>query len=346
MKLTSSALVALAVVVPTFAQGQTLTFATAGGSFLETVNDACLKPYAEKTGLQIKAVATEDTAAQVRAQMMTKPQWDIVETQPDLVAIGAKAGWFEKLDWSILDPENKLPSFAHVDHAMGFATYSEGIGYRTDRNDGKVMSGWADFWDVEKFPGGRSMRDTPLRNLEYALIADGVPVADIYKLLATEEGVDRAFKKLDEIKPEVKIWWTAGQQPTQYLASGDVAYSTVWNGRIGAAQKDNVPVDFVWDQASMIIAYYSIMKGSPVAKEAHELLRDCWTSAEVSAKVVERIPYASFAPGLYDLLTPEISKQLTTYPANLEKQFVYDGAFWGEHRPALQERWQAWRLEN
>ncbi|MFX7507049.1 extracellular solute-binding protein, partial [Acinetobacter baumannii] len=71
----------------------------------------------------------------------------------------------------------------------------------------------ADFWNVKKFPGPRAMQKTPRTTLEFALIADGVPARDVYRVLGTREGVARAFRKLDEIKPYVKLWGTAGAQP-------------------------------------------------------------------------------------------------------------------------------------
>ena len=56
----------------------------------------------------------------------------------------------------------------------------------------------ADFFDLARFPGPRGLRDSgPKYNLELALIADGVPPWRVYPALATTNGVDRAFAKLD-----------------------------------------------------------------------------------------------------------------------------------------------------
>jgi len=41
------------------------------------------------------------------------------------------------------------------------------------------------------------------------LIADGVEPKDVYKVLGTPAGVDRAFKKLDTIKKNI-VWWESG----------------------------------------------------------------------------------------------------------------------------------------
>ena len=81
----------------------------------------------------------------------------------------------------------------------------------------------------------RGLRKGAKYTLEFALMADGVPVKDVYKVLATKDGQNRAFRKLDQLKPHIQ-WWEAGAQPPQFLASGDVVMSSAYNGRIAAVQ--------------------------------------------------------------------------------------------------------------
>ncbi len=35
---------------------------------------------------------------------------------------------------------------------------------------------------------------------------------ELYDVLGTDEGLDRAFAKLDEIKDAIPVWWTSGAQ--------------------------------------------------------------------------------------------------------------------------------------
>eukprot|EP01034_Spumella_vulgaris_P009574 gene9574-12141_t len=85
-------------------------------------------------------------------------------------------------------------------------------------------------FDTAKYPGKRALQKSPFVNLEWALMADGVAPEDVYKVLGTEEGVTRAFKKLDTIKKDV-VWWESGAQGPQLLADGQVVFATSWNGR-------------------------------------------------------------------------------------------------------------------
>ena len=104
-----------------------------------------------------------------------------------------------------------------------------------------------DFFDLERFPGRRGMRRSPVANLEFALMGDGVPAEEVYAVLDTRAGVERAFRKLDTIKDEV-VWWETGAQPPQMLADGEVLMSTAYNGRIFNAQVlEEQSFVIVWD---------------------------------------------------------------------------------------------------
>jgi len=56
------------------------------------------------------------------------------------------------------------------------------------------------------------MRKTPRNNLEWALMADGVPADGVYAELRTDDGVDRAFDKLETIRDNIR-WWEDGTKP-------------------------------------------------------------------------------------------------------------------------------------
>ena len=106
-----------------------------------------------------------------------------------------------------------------------------------------------------------------------ALAADGVASADIYDVLATDEGVDRAFAKLDTIKDMV-VWWEAGAQPPQLLADGEVAMTTAYNGRIfNAVAGEGKSFEIVWDAQVLDVDMWAIIKGAPNAELAMDFLK-------------------------------------------------------------------------
>ena len=117
------------------------------------------------------------------------------------------------------------------------------------------------------------MRKGAKANLEMALMADGVPAAEVYAMLETPEGVDRAFAKLDTIKADA-IWWEAGAQPPQLLADGEVVMTTAYNGRIfAAAVAEGKPFEVVWDGQVYEYDLFVIPKGAPNLDAAMEFIK-------------------------------------------------------------------------
>ena len=102
-------------------------------------------------------------------------------------------------------------------------------------------------FDLEKIPGKRSLEKKPLANIEWALLADGVALEDVYDMLSTPEGVDRAYAKLDTIKSQV-VWWAKGAVPVQLLADGEVVIASAYNGRLfSGIEEEKQPIAMMWD---------------------------------------------------------------------------------------------------
>lgn len=352
MSFTRRALLASAVLLttfagPAFAQQKELVIAGSGGGLAQVLDQLFDKPFEKETGIRVKALATSDRASALRAMMAAgKPIWDLAELTPFDYAVASMEGWLEPVDWSVADPDNMLPDEAKLKDGAVAATSSTILAQRTDKlPQGKKMASWADFWDVETFPGRRALQDSVLDNLEFALIADGVAKEDVYKVLETPEGVDRAFAKLDEIKPNIAVWWTTGAQSVQLLSDGEVDFASAWNGRITQLRADGVPVEMSWVGGSLKPAYYAIMKGSSNKVEAEKYIRFFLTDPKRGAEFAKAVAYPGMVKGLYDHMTKEESVELPTYPENLAGQFVSDAMFWAKNMSALEERWREWMLE-
>ena len=329
------------------AQAQTtLTYAGSGGGLAQVMQAVFDDPFTAESGIEINALATSDRAAAIRAMMTAgSPTWDVAELNPVDYATASLSGWLEPLDWAVIDPENRLPDAARLTDAGIAATFSTVLAVRTDAlPEGEQMTSWADFWDVERFPGGRALQNSPIDNLEFALIADGVAPADVYEVLATEEGQDRAFAMMDEIRDHVTAWWTAGAQPVQMLSDNEVAYTSAWNGRITALQGEGVPVEINWSGGALKASYVAILRGSANVEAGQQYISFMLTSPERAAQFASMVPYPGLVEGLYDHIDAERGRTMPTFPANIENQFVTDAAFWGMHLGDLQERWEDWML--
>lgn len=321
--------------------------ASGGGVFAEALKRICDDPFTKETGIAVQPMSMQDSTAQIRAQMVSgNVTMDISDASADAIFEASKNGWLEPLDWNRIDPDKRLPDIARHPNGIAFNSFSQVLVARKDKQpEGKTMSSWTDFWNVKAFPGPRSLEDIPVNNLEYALMADGVAPSDVYKILRSPGGIDRAFKKLDEIRPHITIWWTSAQQPLQLLASGEVYYASAYNGRVKPLQRENVPVGIVWNGGSFMVGYHSILKGAKHRDNAYKWLKFCWTDPVRGAEMTKVLPYPGFVPGSLELLPADMQKDLPTYPANLQAQMKFDGEFWNDNRAAIQRGWAQWRLQ-
>ena len=240
-----------------FADGHSkpVTVMSWGGAYTKSQVEAYHKPFTEKTGVKINSVDSDNPAKPIKAQVEAgNVTVDVADVEfSDAVRL-CDEGLLEPIDASALPaaPDGTPASDdfiegALTDCAVANIVWSTIYAYDSSKFSGDKPTTMADFFDTTKFPGKRGLRKGAKVNLEFALIADGVAAKDVYDVLATPEGVDRAFAKLDTIKSEV-VWWEAGAQPPQLLADGEVAMTTAYNGRIfNAAVSEGKPFEIVWD---------------------------------------------------------------------------------------------------
>lgn len=342
------AVFAVAASMQVLASDKVLNVVWSGGTAGEAERKVFVPEFEKKTGAKVEMKASE-LALLAQLESMVKvgdTHWDVAELAGGKLEIAAEKGLLEPLDYSLIDPENKLPDMARSKYGVVWGTYSTVLVQNTSKNPkGAVMKSWKDFWDVKAFPGPRSLRAWPQENLEYALLADGVPKADIYKVLATKEGVERALKKLGELKPYIPVWWENGAQSVQLLADREVFYSTTFNGRVSKLVSDGIPAQIVWNGGALHLAYMGIPKGSKNLALAHEYIKLRVMRPDLGRDYLKYMPYPSFAPGLLDGLPKETIDSLPASPENSELQFVSNTQFWKDNIDRIQERWNEWMLE-
>ena len=284
------------------AGAEELTVMATGGAWQAALHQAWFEPFAKKTGIKFNEQEYTGELGKIKAMVETgNVPIDLVTVETSTVLQGCDAGVLIHLDYSkIADRSKFLPGTA-LDCGVGIDVYGDVLAYDTTvLKEGPTSV--LDIFDTKKFPGKRAMRKAAAQNLEWALMADGVPAADVYKVLGTPEGVDRAFKKLDTIKKDI-VWWDAGAQPPQLLASKEVVMTTAWNGRIqNAIDHDNRPFAIAWNDQIVEFDMISIPKGAKNLDLAYKYLAYA-AEPEVSAHLGSYIPYgpvradaASFVP--------------------------------------------------
>lgn len=325
----------LVVTDRTIAQTRTIYVNTWGGSWTAAEEAAFFKPFTEQTGIRVRTVAPV-SYAKLKAQVQSgNYEWDITAiSQADLLRAD-RAGLVEPIDWSIVKKEKLFPNAVYA-NGLAYCALGTNLAYRKDKFPRGGPKTWADFWDVEKFPGNRAMLNNAVRTLQFALVADGVPLDKVFPI-----DTDRAFRKLDQIKPHIKVWWTQGNQSQQLMRDGEVDMMVMWNDRASELQQQGYPVELVWHGATITTTMWGIAKGASNRKLAWEFLQFA-VQPKPQVDFSKRLYYGPTNPEAFKYISSDVARQLPTYEKNARVAIRPDTVWEAEHTASIQERFTQW----
>lgn len=331
-----------------------------GGAYSASQWSAYHDPYMERNP-QVNIVEEESSAEGLkllREQVQSgNVSWDLV----DMTASNAIAACEEGLamevphdEWLAPAPDGTPPSedFGDMIIAPCFIpqiVFSTAFGYREDLL-AREPDSIDDVFNLSQFPGMRSLERKPIGNLEWALIADGVPPEEVYDVLDTPEGVERAFAKLDTIKNQV-MWWLKGDVPVKLLSEGSVVIASAYNGRLFAAivERDE-PIDMMWDWQVFDLDGWVVPKGAPNL----EAVKDYLYFATDTQRLADQAKYISYGParassaplvGEHAELGIDMGPHMPTDPANSQNVLLFNYEWWSEHQDDLGARFERWLEE-
>jgi putative spermidine/putrescine transport system substrate-binding protein len=299
---------------------KTVTIASWGGSYQEAQSKALFEPASADSGIEVKQ-ETYGGMSDVRLQVETGAvTLDIVASGSGSAARAAEEGLLEKLDYNVIDVSTFYPTL-YTDYCLGGDVFSTVYAWNTNTYGQDGPQSWADFWDVEKFPGTRAYRAKVAGALEPALMADGVAPEDVYEVLSSEEGIERALDKIRELKPHIAVFWTSGAQQAQLMKDGEVDMTTGWNGRFDNAAKDGAKVAYSFNQALLDYDCFAVPKGAPNKDTAMEFL-NLISQAKYQANLPKYITYGPTNKAAYDVAEVDqaVLKALPSHPDNAAKQ--------------------------
>jgi putative spermidine/putrescine transport system substrate-binding protein len=322
------------------ATARDLVVVARGGPEQDAVREVFGRPFTTATTIPVQEESWDGGIEILRAQpKMPDNPWDLVMVDSDELATGCSEGLFEKLDWSAIGGKDHYLPQAVSDCGVGVGVSSLVLAWDRDKFPG--TPGWSDFWDVAKYPGKRGLSHGPRGNLEFALIADGVSPGDAYKVLATAEGVDRAFRKLDQLKPYI-VWWQDGAEAARILASGDVLMTSAFAPPIATVNRTahrNFGMQF---SASLYeVQSWAILKGSSNLRQATQFLYFAGTPA-IEARLVGLFGEGGLAKGANDGLPAELAQISPTATTNLNAAVRVDAGFWRDNLAKLRQRFENW----
>ena len=298
----------------------TVTIASWGGSYQAAQSQALFEPAAANTGIEVKQESyggMSDVRLQVNTGQVTL---DIVASGSGSAARAAAEGLLEKLDYDVIDVSTFYPTL-YTDYCVGGDVFSTVFAYNTETYGENGPKTWADFFDVEKFPGTRSVRGKVAGALEGAIMADGVAPEDVYSVLDSEDGIERAIDKIRSIKDHIAVFWSSGAQHAQLMKDGEVDMATGWNGRFDNAAKDGAQLSYSFNQALLDYDCFAVPKGAPNRDTAMAFLAEI-SKPEYQDDLPKYITYGPTNKAAYDtgVITDEVAAGLPSSPDNAALQ--------------------------
>ncbi len=323
-------------------KGKELVAVSWGGSYQKAQRMAYLEPFAKQFGIK---VIEDSPAGASRIMTMVKSgnvTWDVVAGSSFYADDLGSQGYLEPIDYSIVIKDDMIGKFAGKYH-IGTDIYSTVMAYRTDvYKEPNAPTSLTDFWDVKKFPGRRSIQDDVMDNVTWALLALGYRRDHIYPL--TDEKVEKAFAKLDELKPHISVWWKAGAQPAQLLTDKEVVMASAWNGRVQTIKDEGVPIKIVWNGATLQGDSWMIPKGAP-HKELAMLFAAWQALPENNCRISS---YISYGPTNKKAIPKVSGKYKGSLPTDFtEIQVHTDFEWWSKDKnyTRMKTLWTEWKLK-
>ena len=347
LKATFLGLIAMAFTATSYAD---ITFVSWGGAYTASQQKAYVDTWSKGSGVTVESYngGLGEIKAQVEAGNVT---WDVVDVLPDQAITGCDEGLFAKVDQSEFINDMVVPPVSDCVVPQIFWAYT--VFYSKAAFPGKKPKKMKDFFDVKKFPGKRGIHTWAQANIEMALVADGVKAKDVYDVMSTPEGIDRAFAKLDTIKDHV-VFWSAGSKPLELVSSGEVVMAIAYNGRIGAAiLSEGKDFEYIWDGTVLEQEYLVAIKGENEAEALKFMAHS--SSAIANAEQAKYIPYGPMRKSSIAIIKAgepwfikyggdiDVMPHMPTHPKVLKKAVIGNPVWWADNGAEVNERFGVWK---
>jgi spermidine/putrescine-binding protein len=326
---------------PAFAQGGEVIIATTAGLMERSLQEHFYRRFERETGIRVRSVPIElpDQWARAVAGARTgNVPFDIVTaTPPDLVQ---HRDILQPLDCDgmVGVRENALPG-ACFPHGLMRTGGGMTVVWSKRAFGNRMMEGWADFFDVQKFPGPRALPDTGDREWWVpvaALLADGVAREALFPL-----DLDRAYRRLTALKPHVTAWWKSGDQIMQLMRSGEVVATMSYSSRSVPLAKTG-EFDFTWNQAIRDVGNWAVLRNGPNTANAIRFLDFFVRNPEEHVVFGSKVSFDSNNRHAAALV-PEAERRFrSSMPDNWARMVIADNDWIAANRERMRERWLSW----
>ena len=345
-----------AITEPGVEKPDKLTVASWGGAYGESQRRAYFAPFQSESGIAIEAVSHNGKFDALDPDSADKPGWDVIDVSTDAIDRACRDGWLEKVDVAVLSAakdgtqarDDFFPDSLH-ECGVPSVAWSSAIVYDKRAFKKNKPKSAKDFFDVKRYPGKRALPEGSKYTLELALLADGVEPDEVYEVLATDEGVERALKRLDTIRDHI-VWWKRGNEPLSLLEEQKASMAVAFNGRIfSAIVADTKPFGIIWDGQVFDVDLWAIPKGTPNVKSALDFIAFATRPAQL-AQQAGWFPYGPMRKSAVELVGrhPEVDVDMSAFiptsESNFKRALRLDTTWWQENEDRMKERFKVWKI--
>jgi putative spermidine/putrescine transport system substrate-binding protein len=326
--------------------GKVLRLHDGGGGSGAATKSALYAPFLKDSGYEAQYVPTAP-AAQLRASIESgNPRQDIMDLAAQSVDEFVRADLLVEIDYSDWPAEVRdgYDTFPLTKYAVPSYIYATQLAYDAGLTKYDLTS-WADVWGsgYQGKPALGTGDFLPTNLFEIALLADGVPSAELYPL-----DIDRAFQKLTELRPRLLKFWSSGAESVQLLVDKQASVVSTWNGRVSDAQKAGAKLKATFNQALLNVDYWVIPKGARNVDEIQRLIRSM-ADPRRQAAYSTAYPYSPPNSGAFAYIDASIAERLPTSSQYAGQTIPINSEFWSSPAPnggswsdSIIQRWQKW----
>ncbi len=321
---------------------KTINLAGYGGVIQEYQTRLFAQPFEAKTGVKVNIGPNASLAlAKLQNASGSPAQWDIVGLTGAEYSEAVAQNLIAPYDYSIIDPTHIPPEY-RKSHGVKFSLFLFVMAWdKRQVPDDKAPRSLAEFWDTGRIKGKRSLyaNISDGSTLEMALLADGVPLGQLYPL-----DVERALKSLERLGRSNIIWHNSNAEPIQQLTSGAVPLANCFNGRVISANRAGGQLGYTAAYSAVAGNPYCVVASSANKPEAFQYINYMLNTPKADAEYMELTNYAVPNTEALQLLPPNIVDALPTSPKLHDKVFIKDDAWWAANLDKATAKFKEWQL--
>jgi len=320
------------------AQAKEIIVVNWGGAAKDVLQEVLCDTYTAETGIPVIVDGSGPSAGKIRAMVESGAVvWDLCDSGAGSAIILEQQGMSQPIDYSIVDKTKVLDGTAY-NNGVGNYVYSYVLATNPKLLGGNVPQTWEDVWNVKDFPGMRTFRKSVRGQLESATQARGVPVAEVYDALSTEDGIKAAIAKFRELRENIIVWGSGSDSQNLFLQE-EVAIGNIWSTRAHLLkdQMDEGTFNVSFNGGVIAPGIWVVPKDNPAGSEETMKFIAHGQKPELQVKWLEMIGSGPINPEAAALVPAELAPYNPSSPENLAMQILYNDEWYAKNQVSAEE---------